>query len=387
VTQPYGLAGAASLEELYATTFHQLRAPLSSINGYASLMLTGELGRLKPRQREPMERIQEICGSLTGTIGNLLALAKANVQRLNSAKSFVDVPEVAREVIRSLQGEIRRKKLRFVQQLPVKPVRLWADSGDLAQIFLNLLSNAVKFTPVKETVRVAVVLKDQNVLIEVSDTGVGISPGDLPKIFEEFYHVDHPETGAGSGSGLGLAIVKRVVDAYGGEIKVSSHVGRGTSFRVLLPIRTEEEVLGAFFEETWAQAKQEGKHVGFILLQVRRTATGAHEKAAAKRLALLEQALKDCLRKEDRIFHIPRRQLLTVLVKVSREEFTVLTQRLERTVRDSAARGSNGVRQPVSWRWMTVLVPLRGSPARFLELAQRRLARAWKSSVRDTREG
>lgn len=387
MTQPYATATAAPLEELYATTFHQLRAPLSSVNGYASLLLTGELGELKPRQREPLERIQEICRSLSGTIGNLLTLVKANVQRLSSTKSFVDVSEVAREVVRSLQGEVRRKKLRLIQQLPVKPVRLWADSGDLVQIFLNLLSNALKFTPTRGTMRVGVALQGRRVLIEVSDTGVGIPPEDLPKIFEEFYHIDHPEIGADSGSGLGLAIVKRVADAYGGDIKVTSHVGRGTSFRLFLPIRPEEKILEEFFEETWIQAKQEGQYVGLILLQVRRPPAAANERAAARLLALLEQTLTDCLRKEDRVFHLSGQQLLAVLVKVSQEGFTVLTHRLERTVRETAARGLQGTRHPVPWRWVTVLVPRRGSPARFLDLAQRRLDRAWKGSVRDTREG
>lgn len=387
MTQAYGMTPAASLEELYATTFHQLRAPLSSINGYTSLLLTGELGGLKSRQREPLERIQEICRSLTRTIGNLLTLAKANVQRVSFTKSFIDVSEVAREVVRSLQGEVRRKKLRFIQQLPVQPVRLWADSGDLVQIFLNLLSNAIKFTPTKGTVRVGVTLQERHVLIEASDTGVGISPEDLPKIFEEFYHVDHPEMGAGSGSGLGLAIVKRVVDAYGGEIKVTSRLGRGTSFRVSLPIRSEGEVLEEFFEETWTQAKHEGQYVGLILLQVRRTSAGTSGKAAAKLLALLEQTLRDCLRKEDRVFHLPGQQLLTVLVKVSRDGFTVLTQRLERTVREAAAKGLQGTRHPIPWKLVMIRVPRRGSPARFLDLAQQRLGRAWNSSARDTREG
>lgn len=380
----FGTAAVASLEELYATTFHQLRAPLSSINGYASLLLTGELGDLKPRQREPIERIQEICRSLTGTIGNLLTLAKANTQRVSSNKSFVDVPEVAREVTRSLQGEVRRKKLRFVWKFPVKPVRFWSDSADLVQIFLNLLSNAIKFTPAKGTLRLEVTHQGRHLLIEISDTGAGISPEDLPKIFEEFYHVDHPETGAGSGSGLGLAIVKKVVDAYGGEIKVNSRVGRGTSFRVFLPIRPEEEVLSEFFEETWAQAKQEGQFVGLILLQVRQTA-GAGEKAASKLMDPLDQTLRDCLRKEDRVFHLPARQILTVLVKVSREGFAVLTQRLERTVREAVGRQE--ARHPVPWRLVTLLVSRRGSPSRFLDLAQRQLDRAWKSPARGKREG
>ncbi len=298
----------------------------------------------------------------------------------------MDVAEIAREMVRSLQGEIRRKKLRMIQQFPAKPVWLWADSGDLVQIILNLLSNALKFTPVKGVIRLGITPEKRHLVIEISDTGVGIPPEELPKIFDEFYHVDHPETGAGSGSGLGLAIVKRVVESYRGEINVSSRVGRGTSFRVRLPVRPEEEILEEFFGETWTQARREGQYLGLILLQVRRGSSGAAEKSTAKLLSTLEQALKDCLRKEDRVFHLPGHQLLTVLVKVNRDGFSVLTQRLERAVRDAAGKGA-GSRRASLWKLVTLLVPRRGSPARFLDLAQRRLDRAWKSSDRGAGEG
>lgn len=140
------LASGPSLEELYATTFHELRAPISSINGYASILLTGEMGKMSSRQRETLERIQELCRSLTNLIGNLLLLAKSGGGRAYSSRQFVDLTQLTKEGVRSLEGEIGRKKLNLSVRLPARPLRFWADPNELSEILLNLLSNAVKFT-------------------------------------------------------------------------------------------------------------------------------------------------------------------------------------------------------------------------------------------------
>ena len=376
---------ASPFEGLYTTTFHELRVPISSINGYVSVLLTGELGRLTPRQREPLKRVQELCGRLTALIGNLLTLAKSGARQVQSVRKFLDVGQTVQEATRSLQGEVRRKRLRLVQRLPAQPVRFWGDANDLVQIVLNLLVNAVKFTPPRGRVEVEVALRPQEVLLQVSDTGVGISAADLPKIFQEFYHVDHPEVGAGLGSGLGLAIVRRVVDAYGGKIRVASRPGRGSRFTVTLPTRPERQLFEEFFEETWSQTKETGLSLGLILLQVRSEERRGTDGPAGRRSSLdaIEQILREHLRQEDRLFHLPGQVLLAVLVRLKPAAFSMLIQRLERTLEESLRKrgmvpAGRGAAASGSGRWClaAVLAPRRRcSPARLLDQARRKLWR------------
>ena len=223
-------------EEFLTTTLHQLRTPLSSINGYTSVLLTGELGTLNSRQKETLGRVQEICRSMQRLIGKLLTLAQSGVQRSPLSKEFVDLNQVARDVLRLLQGEVRNKKLRLVIHLPAQRTRFWADPNDMTQIFLNLLSNAVKFTPKGGRIVLGLSNRSKKLSIPVADTGIGIPSEDVPKIFEGFYQGDHPEVGAATGSGLGLTIVKRIVDHYHGQVTLDSRVGKGSRFRVVLPI-------------------------------------------------------------------------------------------------------------------------------------------------------
>lgn len=328
MSRPTGLG-----QESYATTLHEIRVPLSSINGYASLLLTGELGKLPPRQREPVQRIQELCGSLTALIGNLLTLAKGGSSLTRNTPGYVDLRQVARQAAQSVQGDIRRKKLYLSSHLPAGPVLLWGQASNFSQILLNLLSNAVKFTPPGGKLSVEISRRPQAVTLRVSDTGVGIPPQELPKIFRQFYHRDHPEVGAAPGSGLGLTIVKRMVDNYGGRIAVKSRVGRGTEFRVTLPVRSNRQIVEEHLAEAWRREKEPHRATGVLLLQVR-----SKSPRSARFIGFLGQALKGLLRREDRIFTLPGQLVLAVLHHVKMERFAGLVRRLEQSLQAACAR-------------------------------------------------
>jgi hypothetical protein len=313
-------------------------------------------------------------------IGDLLTLTKVGAQRSQGLKEFVNVVQIAREVIRSLQGEVRRKKLRSAVHLPAEEIRFWIVPGDLTQIFLNLLSNAVKFTPPRGRVDLAVTQRAGGLEIRVSDTGVGIAPSELSKIFDEFYHLDHPEVGASQGSGLGLAIVKRITTAYQGKVTVLSRVGRGSRFQVVFPLRSERQVLQAFLVESWDQARQAGQAIGLVFCQVRIQDGKKSLKTDryGKALEILEKTLRDGLRKEDRIFRFSPGSLLAVLTVADSRGLSMAVRRLEDVLRKTPAVTTLVDSQKMQWRLVGMVASRRDtSPTRFLEASQARLKEAW----------
>lgn len=368
--------------EFLNTAFHDLRTPLSSINGYASILSSGELGKLNPKQLESVKRIQELCQSSSDLLANLLTLSKTGLRRSQKGKEFVSVAQVAQEVFRFLQGEVRRKKLHFSTHLPKEPLRFWSDPSDLTQVFLNLLSNAVKFTPAGGRVGFSIENSSDSLSIEVSDSGVGIPAREVSKIFDEFYHVDHPETGAPRGSGLGLAIVKRVVENYEGKIRVESEEGKGSRFMVTLPIRSERKILEGFLAEAAAQAKESGRSLGLILFQVRgqeARSPRSLKSQSAQPLDFFEKMLRENLRMEDRIFYLSENSLLAVMVMVNSKGFSEVVNRLKGALATSEDFRKLLNSRRLQWRLAAVLSPRQGDlPPGFLQTAQQRLKEAWE---------
>ncbi len=371
-----------NMQELVATLFHELRIPISSINGYTSVLLTGELGRINPGQRQTLKRVQELCQSITVLVGNLLALVKSGLQHSYVSREFVDITRLGRDVVHSLQGQIQKKKLKFSARFPSTEIRFWGSPGDINQIFVNLLSNAVKFTPAGSKVSLSVSNRPDVLTIEVSDAGTGIPSSDLPKIFDEFYHVDRPNIEVAPGSGLGLAIIKRIVDGCQGKIQVDSREGHGSSFKITLPIRPEMKILEEFLEEIWVRVRESGEAMGLVLCQLKAGGSrkGSGAQALNRALEEMEQVFREHLRKEDRIFRLPGGSLVGVMVSVKSGGFPIVVQRLERALRNSVAVAKLATKR-FRWQMVCTLSPKRGSsPNRFLSSAQMQLKRAWKKT-------
>lgn len=377
------LSPISSREQLVATIFHELRTPISSINGYALLLLTGEMGPLNTQQKETVGRIQELCQHTTTLTGNLLSLVKSESAPVRAGRELVDVRKVAETTLRSLDGTVNRKGIRMVSRLPEEEVRFWGEPGDLSLLLLNLLSNAVKFTPPRGEVRLDILRNGNGTLVlQVSDTGVGIAKADRSRIFQEFFHKDHPEVGANQGSGLGLAIVKRVVDAYGGKIQVTSRVGAGSRFRVLLPIPSERESMRNFLEEAWSHSREAGLSVGLILVQLR--AKEGKKPGGTKVQALMRElkgTLEGCLRKEDRIFSQPEDILLLAVVSQPKS-FAAVSERIRNVLVQSEADRGGAEESRVRWRMVSQLVPRQsGGPAQFLQRVRHSLDSAWREKA------
>ncbi len=227
--------------EFVANMSHELRTPLNAIIGYTSLLQRGRYGPLSEAQMRALTRIAENSTNLLELINTFLDFSKIAAGKMEIQVSEVDLVKFLSETITPLEALARAKSLTLSFTSPPHVPAALTDPARLRQIVTNLVSNALKFT---EQGSVTVVLDvdpaAETFTIEVRDTGIGIAEKDLPHIFEEFRQVDGSATRKYGGTGLGLSIAKKNALLLDGTIEVESEVGKGSVFRVRLPLRLRE---------------------------------------------------------------------------------------------------------------------------------------------------
>jgi signal transduction histidine kinase len=215
------------------TVAHELRAPVAAIQGYLRLILGGYADAQK--QREMLERSDHRASELLALIEDLLSLARIKDTAPTDKRILVPVRDVLNQVAELLQVEAAKKQISFSVQADSEPV-VSATREHVRQIWMNLISNAIRYTPEGGRVSVSMSVQDQLLRGSVEDTGIGISPEDQAKIFDEFYRTSAAKEMVTGGTGLGLAIVKRIVETYGGSLRLESAVGKGSRFEFTLPV-------------------------------------------------------------------------------------------------------------------------------------------------------
>jgi len=219
--------------DLISEFVHELRTPLASLSAASHLLQRSEL---KDEQRTIiMATLQREIERLSELATAFLDLARLESGRSQFRVESVDLSGVLNEAATLMRSRAEEKRQVLHSDLAVELPAISGDSDKLKQLVLNLLSNAVKYTPDGGTINLTAQQKDGGVSIEVSDTGVGISPDNLPCIFQKFYRVPGI-TQSIPGTGLGLSICQRIVEAHRGKIDVRSQVGEGTTFSVFLPL-------------------------------------------------------------------------------------------------------------------------------------------------------
>lgn len=215
-------------QRLLADVSHELRTPLTTIRGNLDLMR-----RMGDTDPESLGAIQVEIERMTRLVGDLLLLARADSGGLPLERKPVEIDNILFDVyrqVRMLEPPVE------IELVAVDQVTVLGDADRLKQLFLNLVENAIKYTPPGGTVSLSLSKKADWAFFEVSDTGTGIPPENLPHIFDRFYRVDKSRARAQGGSGLGLSIAKWIAQAHGGAIRVTSQVGEGTTFNVTLPL-------------------------------------------------------------------------------------------------------------------------------------------------------
>lgn len=227
-------AAARLKSEFLANFSHEIRTPLNGIIGYCDLLMREEGSRLTAHGRRDLNVVKTNAKTLLALINDILDLSKIEAGRVEVVTEAVDVRELADECMATVKEYLKGKDVALTTNIDVAAGILRTDALKLRQIMLNLLSNAAKFTETGE-VALSVVPSGDEVVMTVEDTGVGIPADQLPFIFEKFRQVDGSTTRKVGGTGLGLAIVRELSRVLGGNVTVSSTLGRGTTFTVRLP--------------------------------------------------------------------------------------------------------------------------------------------------------
>jgi PAS domain S-box-containing protein len=228
--------------EFLATISHELRTPLHIILGYAEL-LKDELSDVNSQQHEQIQRIWKNARELHELISAVLDLNRLEVGQLPVHMTEVFLPALLAEMQEKTQEARTQSPVQVNWQAAPQLPPVYTDPGKLKVIIKNLLGNAMKFTDAG-SITVAARELTHGVEIRVSDTGRGIPPESLQRIFEPFYQVKSADAQYSKGTGLGLHIVKRLLDLLGGTVTAESEVGRGSSFRVWIPTATQERSPG-----------------------------------------------------------------------------------------------------------------------------------------------
>jgi PAS domain S-box-containing protein len=226
-------------ENFLSNITHELRTPLTSIEGYTDLLLSGKIGELQEKHRKCLEVVAEDSDRLRTLIDNALDLMAVDAGKLGLDMSEVSIPVIVDQIVSSLRIELENKGITLFRRMSPDLELVKGDSGKLFQLFSNLLVNAMKFTPDRGSIQIRSESNNGFAIVEISDTGIGISPDDLPHVFDRFYQADSYRNKKHRGMGLGLAICKEIAEAHGGEIEADSQVGKGSVFRVTLPLDTE----------------------------------------------------------------------------------------------------------------------------------------------------
>jgi PAS domain S-box-containing protein len=246
--------------DFISTVSHELRTPLTSIKGYVDLVLAGDVGPLTPEQKEFLTIVSQNTTRLTELINDLLEIERLESGRIEFEFAELDLAEVLENVARSLHVNAEQKGLEFLTEIP-SGLKVRGDRDRLTQVFLNLLSNAIKYTPAG-TVELRAHQEDDAVVVEVRDTGIGLSESDLQKLFQKFFRSDNPYVRKVGGTGLGLSIAKAIVERHGGTITVTSQLGQGSTFTVRLPaLARPERPLVLVIEDEVAIARLIAKYI------------------------------------------------------------------------------------------------------------------------------
>jgi PAS domain S-box-containing protein len=221
--------------EFVHTVSHDLRSPLTSVMGYSELV--ERVGPLNENQRDFLNRIRDGIQHITSLVNDLLDLGNVEAG-FDTQRQFVQLEGILRYTLDMLQGQIKSKRLKVHTDIARSLPALRANPIRLRQVLDNVVGNAIKYSNADGEVKIAIHAEGDQVILQVTDEGLGIPPTDQQYIFDKFYRGSNisPEI---EGSGLGLAIVKSIVENHQGRIWVESAVGKGSSFFIVLPVLSE----------------------------------------------------------------------------------------------------------------------------------------------------
>lgn len=230
--------------EFVSLVAHELRVPMTSIKGYADLIVSGMAGPLNEQQAQFLDVIRRNLVRMGALIGDLSDINRMESGRMVFNVKPFDIRETVADVVGSLREAIEARRQTLTVTIDDDVTAVSADAARVGQVLTNLLSNANKYTPDEGAIFIEVVAQGEHVAISVRDTGIGISEEDQKKLFTQFFRAESTAVRQQQGWGLGLSIVRRMVEAQAGQIQFTSTLGEGSTFTFTLPLANQETAVG-----------------------------------------------------------------------------------------------------------------------------------------------
>jgi len=220
--------------EFLGNVSHELKTPIFNIQGYILTLLDGGLEDSNIN-REYLLRTEKSIDRMIHIVQDLETISKFESGELIIHKQTFDIISLVKEVFEFLEINAQKKNIQFIfNQVYEKPIMVKADKEKIRQVLINLIDNSIKYGNPNGKTKISFFDMDENILIEITDSGIGVAQQDIPRLFERFYRTDKGRSREQGGTGLGLAIVKHIIEAHRQTINVRSKIGVGTTFAFTL---------------------------------------------------------------------------------------------------------------------------------------------------------
>lgn len=213
---------------------HELRTPLTHIKGYVNLLMEADFSTLLPDQQHALTVIDKASARLGRMIEDLILFSTSETSSLHITKKNIDVVKIARQVIEQQKDQADAKKIRLSLESSNDQLEIKSDGQLLFWVINQLVDNAIKFTSTGGSTLIGIHAVDRKINVTVTDTGMGIAPGKLEEIFEPFHQLDESTTRLQGGTGLGLTLARKIIEALGSTLSVTSTFGKGSIFQFSL---------------------------------------------------------------------------------------------------------------------------------------------------------
>ncbi len=322
--------------DFVSTVSHELRTPLTVTREAISQVLDGVCGEINEAQKQFLFMSIEGIDRLSRLIENLLDMPKIEAHKIKLKKELIDIVSLAKEVSSSLTPAFQSKGLEIKYNFPKDKIEIYADKDRIVQIFVNLISNARKFTPAGY-IEISLIDKENEVECAVSDTGIGISDENLPRVFSKFEQFGRLPESAQKGAGLGLAITKGLIELHGGKIWAESKLGQGTKISFTLQKYSPRELFKEYVSSGLAEAIKKGTSLSIAIFKVKNYDTLQEKLGRDKTASIMHSAgqlIKSNIRPKSDISIKDSRAILVALPGGDKQGVRSIAKRLKSSFDD-----------------------------------------------------
>lgn len=228
-----------SKDEFISLASHQLRTPLTSVKGYLSMVLDGDLGKISADQRRVLEQAYDSSQRMVFLINDFLNVSRLQTGKFELEKSDMELVALTREEVRQLEDTARVKQIEIVYHPPSGVMPFHGDENKLRQVMMNFIDNAIYYSPSGTKIKVQLYKESSRIIFKVTDAGIGVPKAEQPKLFTKFFRATNARRQRPDGTGIGLYMAKKVIIAHGGAIIFESREGKGSTFGFRLPLKND----------------------------------------------------------------------------------------------------------------------------------------------------